>query len=80
MRERLGVRAASALAAATAVAMVLVVAGVSLVLVLESQLKRNTEEALLANAHVDFDVDRFRSIDAMVDFLDAAGVLATSAS
>jgi signal transduction histidine kinase len=50
MRERLGVRAASALAAATAVAMVLVVAGVSLVLVLESQLKRNTEEALLANA------------------------------
>lgn len=50
MRERLGVRAASALAAATAVAMVLVVAGVSLVLILESQLKRNTEEALLANA------------------------------
>lgn len=28
----------------------------------------------------DFDVDRFRSVDAMVDFLDAAGVLATSAS
>ncbi|GAA4993032.1 hypothetical protein GCM10025792_47930 [Pseudonocardia tropica] len=50
MRERLGVRAASALAAATAVAMVLVVAGVSLVLILENQLKRNTEEALLANA------------------------------
>ncbi|MBN9791605.1 hypothetical protein DMP17_23795 [Pseudonocardia sp. TMWB2A] len=50
MRERLGVRAASALAAATAVAMVLVVAGVSLVLILESQLKRNTEQALLANA------------------------------
>ncbi|OLL98131.1 periplasmic sensor signal transduction histidine kinase [Pseudonocardia sp. Ae706_Ps2] len=50
MRERLGVRAASALAAAAAVAMVLVVAGVSLVLILEGQLKRNTEEALLANA------------------------------
>ncbi|MEJ8279582.1 HAMP domain-containing sensor histidine kinase [Pseudonocardia spirodelae] len=50
MRERLGVRAASALAAATAVAMVLVVAGIALVMILEHELKRNTEEALLANA------------------------------
>ncbi|MBP2365294.1 sensor histidine kinase [Pseudonocardia parietis] len=46
MRERTGVRAASALAAATAVAVVLVVAGISLVLVLDQTLKNSTRSAL----------------------------------
>ncbi|SFM65522.1 Signal transduction histidine kinase [Pseudonocardia ammonioxydans] len=46
LRERTGVRAASALAAAAAVAVVLVVAGISLVLVLEQTLKNNSRAAL----------------------------------
>lgn len=46
MRERTGVRAASAFAAATAVAVVLVVAGIALVLVLDQTLKSNTRSAL----------------------------------
>ncbi|WP_068797422.1 sensor histidine kinase [Pseudonocardia sp. HH130630-07] len=51
MRERTGVRAASALAAATAVAMVLVVAGVALVLVLEQVLAKSTRDALEETAN-----------------------------
>ncbi|WP_344021456.1 ATP-binding protein [Pseudonocardia kongjuensis] len=50
LRERTGVRAASALAAAAAVAVVLVVAGLSLVLLLDQTLKSNTRSALEANA------------------------------
>ncbi|OLL74737.1 putative two-component sensor kinase [Pseudonocardia sp. Ae168_Ps1] len=50
LRERTGVRAASALAAAAAVALVLVVAGVSLVLVLDQTLKANTRDALQQTA------------------------------
>ncbi|MEV1294238.1 ATP-binding protein [Pseudonocardia sp. NPDC049635] len=50
LRERTGVRAASALAAAAAVAVVLVVAGISLVLLLDQTLKNNTRSALEATA------------------------------
>ncbi|MET0189712.1 MAG: HAMP domain-containing sensor histidine kinase, partial [Pseudonocardia sediminis] len=52
LRARMGVRVVSALAAAVAVAVVLVVAGISLVLLLDHQLRQSTESAAVSQAEV----------------------------